>query len=84
MRRRSCVRRPVDVAAAQRRALVAGEDQSLGLGAAALGPWRQACTTGPADFLARIEAAEQSDPDGRRWARSKPSDDKTLAIVRFT
>jgi hypothetical protein len=45
---------------------------------------RHICATGPADFLARIETAEQSDPDGRRWARSKPSDDKTLAIVRFT
>ena len=45
--------------------------------------WRQVCSAGPADFLARIEAAEQSDPDGRRWARSKPSDDKTLAVVRF-
>ena len=36
---------------------------------------------GPEQVLHDIHAAEATDPDGRRWARSKRHDDKTLVVV---
>ncbi|MFD6443635.1 protein phosphatase 2C domain-containing protein [Promicromonospora sp. NPDC060204] len=36
---------------------------------------------GPDQVLRRIHETEQTDPDGRRWPRSKPHDDKTLIVV---
>ncbi|RCW46950.1 hypothetical protein DFQ14_101290 [Halopolyspora algeriensis] len=33
--------------------------------------------------LDRVRAAEESDPDGRRWPRPKRHDDQALALVRF-
>jgi hypothetical protein len=38
---------------------------------------------GPDSALQQIERDEATDPDGQRWPRSKPADDKTLAYVRF-
>jgi hypothetical protein len=38
---------------------------------------------GPASVLDGIVQAEELDPHGQRWPRSKPSDDKTLVVVRF-
>lgn len=47
--------------------------------------WRdiydQAMRSGPAQVLHDLHAAEKGDPDGRRWARSKRHDDKTLVVV---
>ncbi|MCF4121752.1 protein phosphatase 2C domain-containing protein [Antribacter sp. KLBMP9083] len=36
---------------------------------------------GPAQVLQRIHDAEVSDPDGQRWPRAKPHDDKTLVVI---
>ena len=33
---------------------------------------------GPAELLARVRAAEDADPDGARWPRSKLRDDATV------
>ncbi|MCP2259425.1 Protein phosphatase 2C [Streptoalloteichus tenebrarius] len=38
---------------------------------------------GPDAVLDRVRAAEESDPDGRRWPRSKRHDDQSLAVIRF-
>jgi hypothetical protein len=38
---------------------------------------------GPDKILRAIQEAEAEDPDGRRWPRYKPSDDKALAFLRF-
>lgn len=39
---------------------------------------------GPCGLLRVVHDAEGADPHGRRWPRSKPHDDKTVALVRFT
>ena len=36
---------------------------------------------GPAEALALVHRAEQGDPDGRRWPRTKCHDDKTIAVL---
>lgn len=36
-------------------------------------------TEGPAELIARVRAAENSDPDGARWPRGKDKDDATAA-----
>lgn len=36
---------------------------------------------GPADLIARTRAAENSDPEGRRWPRAKPHDDATAVHI---
>jgi Protein phosphatase 2C len=46
--------------------------------------WQAIERDGPDKFLAAIEDAETTDPQGGRWSRSKPSDDKTLAVVRLS
>lgn len=38
---------------------------------------------GAAALLADVEHIESQDPHGLSWPRSKPSDDKTLVVVRF-
>ncbi|WP_234320034.1 protein phosphatase 2C domain-containing protein [Streptomyces sp. SBT349] len=38
---------------------------------------------GPARVVQMIRAAESGDPDGKRWPRYKPADDKSLAVLRF-
>lgn len=38
---------------------------------------------GPAELIARTRLAEESDPDGTRWARFKVSDDATAAYITF-
>jgi len=38
---------------------------------------------GPAGLIARVRDAEQSDPDGVRWPRFKPSDDATAIFCTF-
>jgi hypothetical protein len=40
-----------------------------------------ACSEGPAAVIAGVHAAEETDPDGRRWPRTKRHDDKTLAVL---
>jgi hypothetical protein len=37
-----------------------------------------------ARFLEQVAEAEQADAGGRRWPRSKPADDKTLALIRLS
>ena len=49
-----------------------------------LDAWRHIDADGAAQFLAKIEEAEATDPDGLMWPRSKPYDDKTLIIARFS
>jgi len=39
--------------------------------------------SGPAGVVSAARAAEEADPNGRHWPRSKPHDDKTLAVVTF-
>jgi hypothetical protein len=50
--------------------------------------WRdvyaEAMAHGPDQVLRDLHAAEATDPDGRRWVRSKRHDDKTLVIVPLT
>lgn len=50
--------------------------------------WRdiydEAVKRGPEQVLRRIHDAEESDPGGRRWPRSKPHDDKTLVAVELS
>lgn len=43
----------------------------------------EAVNRSPGEVLRRIYDAEGSDPDGRRWPRSKPHDDKTLVAVEL-
>ncbi|WP_219461225.1 protein phosphatase 2C domain-containing protein [Nonomuraea rhizosphaerae] len=38
---------------------------------------------GPADLIATVRAAEESDADGRRWPRGKTHDDATALYCRF-
>ncbi|MCY0923580.1 MULTISPECIES: integrase [unclassified Streptomyces] len=38
---------------------------------------------GPAELISRTRAAEESDPDGSRWARFKVSDDATAAYLQL-
>jgi hypothetical protein len=38
---------------------------------------------GPAALIGRVRDAEQSDPDGIRWRRFKPSDDATAILCTF-
>jgi hypothetical protein len=38
---------------------------------------------GPAELIRRVRAAEATDPDGRRWPRSKRHDDATAVYVSF-
>lgn len=50
--------------------------------------WRdvytEAMVHGPDQILYDLHAAEATDPDGRRWVRSKRHDDKTLVVVPLT
>ena len=49
--------------------------------------WREVralVTSGDAGaYLRALHEVERSDPDGRRWPRAKPHDDKTIAYVAF-
>jgi hypothetical protein len=36
---------------------------------------------GPAELVGRVRVAEAADPQGRRWPRTKSSDDATVAYV---
>jgi hypothetical protein len=49
--------------------------------------WRdlrdEAAARGPDHVLREIHSAEDTDPEGQRWPRSKPHDDKTLVIVHL-
>lgn len=38
---------------------------------------------GPAALITRVRKAENDDPDGQRWPRSKPHDDAAVAYCRF-
>jgi hypothetical protein len=38
---------------------------------------------GPSALIDRVRGAEASDPEGKRWRRSKTHDDATVAICRF-
>lgn len=42
---------------------------------------REAERHGPEHVLERLHAQEATDPDGQRWPRAKPHDDKTLVTV---
>ncbi|GAA4599106.1 protein phosphatase 2C domain-containing protein [Planotetraspora phitsanulokensis] len=48
--------------------------------------WRQLLDTlaqdGPAELIRQVRAAEQSDPHGERWRRSKTHDDSTAVFCR--
>jgi serine/threonine protein phosphatase PrpC len=46
--------------------------------------WRALASDEPASVVRRAHDAELTDPDGRRWPRSNPHDDKTLVIARLT
>ncbi|MFI8528361.1 hypothetical protein ACIGB8_28140 [Promicromonospora sukumoe] len=48
------------------------------------GLYDEAAERGPELVLHRIHEAEEADPDGRRWPRSKVHDDKTLITVKLT
>jgi hypothetical protein len=37
--------------------------------------------SGPAELLRRVRAAEAADPEGRRWPRTKSSDDATAIYL---
>jgi hypothetical protein len=37
----------------------------------------------PTNLIDAVHQAEESDPDGVRWPRSKRHDDKAVALVRF-
>jgi hypothetical protein len=39
--------------------------------------------SGPASLIEQVRDAEQSDPEGRRWPRSKRHDDATAVFCRF-
>ncbi|MFL6143607.1 MAG: hypothetical protein ACJ72N_17315 [Labedaea sp.] len=41
-------------------------------------------TSGVGAVLAAVRAAEQTDPDGKRWPRPKPHDDQALVLVDFS
>ncbi|AUS79039.1 hypothetical protein C1701_12500 [Actinoalloteichus sp. AHMU CJ021] len=43
----------------------------------------EATTDGPRAVLDRVRAAEEGDPDGRRWPRAKRHDDQSLVVLRF-
>ncbi|MFE7504229.1 hypothetical protein [Promicromonospora sp. NPDC057488] len=45
------------------------------------GVYTEALELGPDRVLHDLHVAEDSDPDGRRWVRSKRHDDKTLVVV---
>jgi hypothetical protein len=45
--------------------------------------WAAAFAVDPAELVRAVHAAEESDPDRRRWPRSKVHDDKAAALVRF-
>lgn len=45
--------------------------------------YREAVERDPAQVLRRIHDAEDTDPDGQRWPRAKPHDDKTLVVVNL-
>ena len=38
---------------------------------------------GPAGLIRQVRAAEDSDPEGRRWPRGKTRDDATAAYWQF-
>jgi hypothetical protein len=38
---------------------------------------------GPSALIDRVREAEVSDPEGKRWRRSKQHDDATIAICRL-
>ncbi|WP_112137181.1 hypothetical protein [Glycomyces dulcitolivorans] len=40
--------------------------------------------SGPQEVLARVRAAEKSDPQGARWPRNKQSDDASAVLCQFT
>jgi hypothetical protein len=50
--------------------------------------WRdlydEAAELGPEHVLQRIQNAEEADPNGERWPRSKLHDDKTLVAITFS
>jgi hypothetical protein len=54
----------------------------------ALADWpellRQLQASGPASIIRQVRQAENSDPDGRRWPRSKRSDDATVLFCQLT
>lgn len=71
-----------------RAALLASDGVSCGVEEYGIYPdWsavlRQATTDGAHTVLDQVRAAENSDPDGRRWPRPKRHDDQALALVRF-
>lgn len=45
-------------------------------------PWPAALAMPAGDIIARVRAAEQSDPERTRWPRWKVSDDATAVLVR--
>lgn len=72
-----------------RAALLASDGVSCGVDDYGLYPnWsavlEQARRDGARAVLDRVRAAEESDPDGRRWPRPKRHDDQALALVRFS
>lgn len=44
---------------------------------------RLAANDGVQALIARGQTAEEGDPDGVRWPRSKPHDDKTAVLITF-
>jgi hypothetical protein len=67
--------------------LLATDGAADGVSVYQLMTWREALQfvrrNGVGSFVAGVEAAEQSDSDARRWPRSKPHDDKSVALVAF-
>lgn len=45
--------------------------------------YEEVVVSSPEQVLRRIHETEETDPDGRRWPRSKLHDDKTLLLVRL-
>jgi len=68
-------------------ALLASDGVSCGVDDYGLFDWstarKLAESSGPQAVLDAVRAAEESDPDGRRWPRPKRHDDQSLVLVRF-
>ncbi|MFL6130757.1 MAG: protein phosphatase 2C domain-containing protein [Mycobacteriales bacterium] len=68
-------------------AVLATDGVTRGVGHPGLPTWSAtldlAAASGPAAVLDAVRAAEDADPDGRRWPRSKRHDDQSLVVVTW-
>lgn len=75
------------IAAAVSVALLATDGVSRGIGRSTVPSWPAALdlvrSSGPAALLDAVRAAETTDPDGKRWPRSKRHDDQALVVVTW-